>query len=99
MQYKDDDEEPQKGKKPGRKEFKEDVEDSISKAIKKSKPKKKPKKKTKASGKGKYAGMSSSELYQLVKQKRNQILSRRGIPEKLPRGKAALISICKRVKA
>ena len=64
MQYQDDEEPPKDRKsKPGRKEFKADVEESISKAIKKSKPKPKKKGKAKKSKGGKYAGMSSSELY------------------------------------
>ena len=79
-------------KKPGRKEFKQDVEESVSKAIKKNK--KKPKKK-----KNKYDDLSSKEMYQMVKQKRDAILQKRGIPAKIPRGKKALILICKRIKA
>lgn len=80
----------EKEKKPGRKEFKQDVEESVSKAIKKSKRKKK---------KNKYDDLTSKEMYQMVKQKRDAILQKRGIPAKIPRGKKALILICKRIKA
>ena len=58
--------------------------------IKKSKRKKK---------KNKYDDLSSKEMYQMVKQKRDAILQKRGIPAKIPRGKKALILICKRIKA
>ena len=58
----EDDEEQEK---PGRKEFREDVASAIKDA--KKKPKRKPKK-----GKlGKYDDISSKELYQLVKGKRD----------------------------
>ena len=83
--------------------------DAVSSAIKKTRQKKgrKAKKGKKAKviikkkGKNslKYDSMSAKEMYQLVKQKRDVILEKRGIPAKLPRGKAALIEICKKIKA
>ena len=93
MEYKQDE------KKPGRKEFKEDVSEAVQDAVKKGKSKVKKVAKKFAKKKNKYADVATKELYQLVKQKRAAILQKRGIPEKLPRGRAALISICKRIKA
>ena len=87
----------QKGKKkPGREEFKQDV----TEAIKNSKPKRRRKKATKGkkSKAGKYDTLSAKEMYAMVKQKRDMILSKKGIPAKLPRGKSALIDICKKIK-
>ena len=60
------------------------------------------KKKAKKVGKkalAKYGDMSAKEMYQLVKGKRDLILSKKGIPPKLPRGKKALIDICAKIKA
>ena len=82
--------------------------DAVSSAIKKTRQKGKGRKKAKAKVKVtvkkgkkslKYDSMSAKEMYQLVKQKRDVILEKRGIPAKLPRGKAALIEICKKIKA
>lgn len=58
--------EEEKPEKPGRKEFREDV----AAAIKSAKPKRK-KGKAKAKKKGKYDDISSKDLYQLVKGKRD----------------------------
>ena len=85
--------EQEKGKRPGRKEFKEDVTEAIKDA------KKAPKKRKRKAKKSRYDDMSAKEMYQLVKQKRDMILSKKGIPAKIPRGKAALIEICKKIKA
>ena len=95
MDYKQDE------KKPGREEFKKDVSEAVQDAVKKGRVKKVAKKfdKLAKKKKNKYADVTTKELYQMVKQKRAAILKRRGIPEKLPRGRAALISICKRIKA
>ena len=59
---------------------------------------KKPKKPRKPK-KSKYDQMSAKEMYTMVKQKRDLILSKKGIPAKLPRGKAALKLICLKIKA
>ena len=83
-------------KKPGREELKADIEEAADKAIKKNKPKRKPRKRK--GRKSKYDDMVTKELYQLVKQKRDAILKKKGIPARLPRGRAALISICKKIK-
>ena len=80
-------------KKPGREEYKKDVSEAVQDAIKKSKPRKKRWKKSK------YDEMSAKEMYQLVKQKRDMILQKKGIPAKIPRGKKALIEICRKIKA
>ena len=91
--------EEEKASKPGRKEFREDVSEAVSSAMKKGRKKlKKVLKKVKGKGKGKYADFSSKELYQLVKQKRDQLLAKKGMPAKIPRGRAKLIEICKKVK-
>ena len=110
MQYQAEKEQQQK--KPGREEFKSDVTDAIKASRKKKKNPKpkpgvpqiadpnepKPKKKRKPR-KSKYDAMSAKELYTLAKQKRDLILSKKGIPTKLPRGKAALKLICQKIKA
>ena len=85
----------QKGKKkPGREEFKQDV----TEAIKNSKPKRRRRNAKGKSKAGKYDTLSAKEMYAMVKQKRDMILSKKGIPAKLPRGKSALIDICKKIK-
>ena len=83
-------------KKRGRQQYKEDVSDAVQDAIKKTKPKRGRGRKVKAS---RYDDMSAKEMYMLVKQKRDQLLQKKGIPAKLPRGKAALIDICRKIKA
>ena len=85
--------------KPGRKEFREDVAGAVKDALKKGK--KRAKKIVKKTGKktGKYDDISSKELYELVKGKRDMILQKKGIPAKLPRGRAKLIEICRKIKA
>ncbi len=99
MEYEKEDK--KKKGKPGRKEFKEDITEAIKNAKGKKKEKRggwkkiKRKKKVKAS---RYDDMSAKELYQLVKQKRDMILGKKGIPAKIPRGKAALKEICKKIK-
>ena len=56
---------------------------------------KKPKGKKKGS---KYADFTTKELYQMVSQKRDMILQKKGIPKKLPRGRAALEALCKKMR-
>ena len=85
--------EQEKKKKPGREEFKKDV----TEAINDTKPKRK--KRARKAKKSRYDDLSSKEMYQLVKQKRDMILQKKGIPAKIPRGKAALVEICKKIKA
>ncbi len=102
-----DDDEEGKPLKPGRKEFREDVTGAVKDAMKKGRKKgKKAKnavskgwKKVKRAGKAKYDDISSKDLYDLVKGKRDMILSKKGIPAKIPRGRAKLIEICKKIKA
>ena len=96
MEYKQEEKE-----KPGREELKEDISESVADGIKKAKPKKPRKKAAKKPRKGKksrYDDMTSKEMYDLVRQKRDVILAKRGIPAKIPRGKAALIAICKKMR-
>ena len=97
-----------KGKRPGREEFKQDVTDAInaSKGRKKKPKKPKPgvpqiadpnakiKRKPRKPKKSKYDDMSAKEMYTMVKQKRDSFLNKKGIPFKIPRGKAALKLIC-----
>ena len=82
--------------KPGRKEFREDVAGAVKDALKKGKRKKIVKKTGK---KGKYDDISSKELYEMVKGKRDMILQKKGIPARIPRGRAKLIEICRKIKA
>ena len=98
MQY-----QQEEAKKPGREELKQDITDSVKSALKKGKNIGKKVKKIvkgfKRKGrKSKYDDLSAKEMYLMVKQKRDMILSKKGIPAKLPRGKAALIAICKKMK-
>ena len=96
MQYESEKADQQKSnKRPGREEFREDVTEAVKKAVKKKPRKRKPR----AKKAGKFDGMSAKELYQMVKQKRDMILQKKGIPAKLPRGKAALKEICRKIKA
>ena len=85
--------EQEKKKKPTREDFKKDV----TEAIKDAKPKRK--KRARKPKKSRYDDLSSKEMYQLVKQKRDMILQKKGIPVKIPRGKKALVEICKKIKA
>ena len=95
--------------KPGRKEFREDVAGAVKDALKKGrKAKGKAKKsleqgwkkvKRASKGKGKYDDISSKDLYEMVKGKRDMILQKKGIPAKIPRGRAKLIEICRKIKA
>ena len=67
-----EDDEDGKPDKPGRKEFREDVSAAIKDSRgKKKKGKKKPVPPKKKGKKGKYDDISSKELYQLVKGKRD----------------------------
>ena len=103
MEYEDSKEDK---RAKGRKRFKEDVADAVeegnSRAIKKNKRKRKkppPKMKNVAGGKpGKYDGQTATELYQKVRQKRDELLAKKGIPMKIPRGKARLMEICKKLR-
>ena len=113
MEYENDepDQSAKKGKrsrKQGRKDFTEDMADAVKKGTahlaKKGKGKGKPKKgkgkgKQKQKGKGsRYDDMSAKELYSLVKGKRDMILAKAKLPARLPRGRTALIEICKKIK-
>ena len=87
-------------KKPGRKEFKEDMADAVKKGTRhlKKKAKKAVKKVRKVLKKGKYDNLSTAELRELVTQKRNAVLAKAKLPMKVPRGRAKLIEICKKIK-
>ena len=91
-------------RKPGREEFKQDVHDAVKKAVRAGKKRVKKgikvKKLAKKFGKkSKYQDLSGKELYDLVKQKRDMILEKKGIPMKIPRGRARLMEICRKIKA
>ena len=90
------DDERHEKKKPGREEFKQDMAEAVEKGTKKANAKKRGQKRGKR--KGKYDDLTTKELYQLVKQKRDMILEKKGIPAKLPRGRQALIDICFKIK-
>ena len=94
MSYEEDE------KKPGRKEFKEDMADAVKKGTRHLKKKAKAVKKVvkKLKGKKKYDHLSTAELRELVTQKRNAVLAKAKLPMKVPRGRAKLIEICKKIK-
>ena len=85
-----------KKKKLTRADFKKDLTDAVKAGLKvKGKAKGKGKKK----GKGYYEGMSVAELRRELTTKKNSLLTKAGFPEgKLPRSKAAMIALCKRLK-
>jgi hypothetical protein len=85
-------EEKKKGKY-SKDEFKKDVEDAVVKGVKSAKPRKKKGKKS-----SKYAALSTKELHQMVSGKRDLILQKKGIPKKIPRGRAALEALCKKMR-
>lgn len=106
MEY-DDSREDKRAK--GRKRFKKDVAEAVEEGNlaankKKGKVSKRGgwQKVKRVQGKGKksakYDGVSAAELYQKVKQKRDELLAKKGIPMKIPRGKARLIEICKKLR-
>jgi hypothetical protein len=103
MEYEDSKEDK---RAKGRKRFKKDVAEAVEEgnlaANKKGKAKQKrngwQKVKRKGKASAKYDGVSAAELYQKVKQKRDELLAKKGIPMKIPRGKARLIEICKKLR-
>ena len=93
MEYAEAKKQPKK--KYSKEEFKKDVAEAAAEGVKKAKkPAKKPSKKKGS----KYADFTTKELYQLVSQKRDMILQKKGIPKKLPRGRAALEALCKKMR-
>ena len=84
---------PMEEKKSGREEFKKDLAEAIRKGTAK-------KKMTYGKGKkGDYDGMSVADLRKLLNQKKHNLLKKAGFPDgKLPRSKAAMIALCKRLK-
>lgn len=79
----------QEKKKYGKDEFKKDVEEAVVKGVKSAKPKKKS---------SKYGALSTKELYAKVTEKRDAILQKKNIPKKIPRGRAALEALCKKLR-
>ena len=83
-----------KKKKLTRADFKKDLTDAVKDGMKM-----KGKGKTKKKGKGYYEGMSVAALRRELTTKKNSLLTKAGFPEgKLPRSKAAMIALCKRLK-
>ena len=87
----------------GRKQFKKDVAEAVEEGNIAAKKKEKRggwhKVKRQKKGKaGKYDGQSAADLYQKVKQKRDELLAKKGIPMKIPRSKARLVEICKKLR-
>ena len=84
-------------KKLTREDFKKDLEEAVkqgTKAMKTAKPKDAAK--GKKSG---YDGMSVAELRKLLNGKKRNLLVKSGFPDgKLPRSKAGMIALCKKLK-
>ena len=91
-----------KNKKLTREDFKKDVTDAVKKGIATGKQKSTKagkgggKKKT---GKTSYDSMKVSELRSFLNGKKTALLTKSGFPEgKLPRSKADMIALCKKLK-
>ena len=85
-----------KRKKLTREDFKKDVKEATMEAVE-EKTKMKPKKK--APNKGKYSDWKVAELRRHVNEKKKALLTKAGFPEgKVPRSKAGLITLCRRLK-
>ena len=93
MKYK---EEVQPKKKFTREDFKKDVSEAVEPLLKgKPKAPKMPKA-AKANG---YASMSAAALRKLLNDKKKALLVKSGFPDgAIPRSKAAMISLCKKLK-
>jgi hypothetical protein len=87
-----------KKRKLTRDDFKKDVKDATIEATEETK-KTKTKKKKKAPNKGKYSDWKVGELRRHVNEKKKALLTKAGFPEgKVPRSKAGLITLCRRLK-
>jgi len=87
-----------KKKKLTREDFKKDVEESVRKGLAKGKAKKKPVS-YKGAAKGSLESWKVSDLRKLLNDKKRNLLVKSGFPEgKLPRSKAGMIALCKKLK-
>ena len=107
MDYQEEDKEDKKYKKGyGRKEFKKDVAEAVRPEIAKAKGKKKatavpapPVKTTTKGTRSSYAKMSVAELRKHLNAKKKALLTKSGFPDgTIPRSKAAMISLCVKLK-
>jgi len=89
-----------KEEKSGREEFKKDIAEAVAKGTRKGRKKTQVPKQTYGKGKkGEYGGMSVAELRKLLNQKKHNLLMKSGFPDgKLPRSKAGMIALCKKLK-
>ncbi|MCH2064861.1 MAG: hypothetical protein MK194_14195 [Roseibacillus sp.] len=98
MNYQEEDKEDKKYKKGyGRKEFQKDVAEAVKPVVQETKTAKKKKKApTRRSA---YAKMSAAELRKFIREKKKALLIKSGFPEGgIPRSKAAMISLCMKLK-
>ena len=80
-----------------RKDFKQDVKEATMEANLETDKKQKPKQK--APSKGKYSDWKVSELRRHVNEKKRALLTKAGFPNgQVPRSKAQLITLCRRLK-
>ena len=85
-------------KKLTREDFKKDVKDATIAAQEETKTTK-PKKKAKLPNKDKYSDWKVGELRRHVNEKKTALLKKAGFPDgKVPRSKAGLITLCRRLK-
>jgi len=83
-------------KKLTREDFKKDIEESVKKGLKGAKKKKKPKA---YKGAAKLESWKVSELRKLLNDKKRNLLVKSGFVDgKLPRSKAGMIALCKKLK-
>ena len=95
MKYK---EEVQPKKKFTREDFKKDVSEAVEPLLKKAPKAPKMPNAAKAKGNG-YASMSAAALRKLLNDKKKALLVKSGFPDgAIPRSKAAMISLCKKLK-
>ena len=83
-----------------RDDFKKDLVEAVQEGTKKMKiPKKKKKDLPKATKNGSYAGWNVAELRKFLNDKKTNLLKKSGFPDgRLPRSKASMIALCKKLK-
>ncbi len=101
MNYKDEEREDKQYKKGyNKKEFKKDVTDAVNAGTKPAAPEKEKTMKTNPKMvKGAYSDWKVSDLRKHLNDKKKAYLVRGGFPDgKIPRSKAQMISLCKKLK-
>jgi len=83
-------------KKLTREDFKQDVAEAVKRGLQKPKRVRAKKANKYAGG---YDGMSVAQLRKFLNDKKRNLLTKSGFPDgKLPRSKAAMITLCKKLK-